>query len=72
MNITAKELFGVGVRLIGLITVVSCVPSLFHLDYLALAPVVVGLILLTRADAIAQLCYPRDARERDLKDFREP
>jgi hypothetical protein len=73
MNMTAKELFGVGVRLVGLVAAFNYLPALVQLNYVAAAPGIVGLIMLTRADFIARLCYPEDSREqadRDLRDFR--
>ena len=78
-SMTAKELFGVGVRLVGLTTVMAFLPDLFQMNLLGAAPgIVAGLILLTRGDLIAALCYPTDKvsnedwRERiPPKDFRD-
>lgn len=64
---TAKELFGVGVRLIGLITALMYVPALAQLNYLTGAMGVVGLLLLTRADLLAQFCYPNDPEDDPIK-----
>jgi hypothetical protein len=69
---TAKDLFGVGVRLIGIAAVAAALPAILRLDYYAAAQGVAGLVLITRADLIAGLCYRDDLREktlRDLKDF---
>ncbi len=68
---TAKDLFGVGVRLIGLVAVMMALPELLHLNYLGAGPGVAGLILITRAELIAHLCYPQHSREKAFKDFRE-
>lgn len=73
----AKELFAIGVRLIGLTAIMVTIPELFTLNYLAAAPAIVGLILITRADLIANLCYPRDLSKGNLqtravpRDFRD-
>jgi hypothetical protein len=76
MSMTAKELFGVGVRLIGLVTALVYLPALVLLHYVDGAMGVIGLLLLTRADLIAHLCYPKDATDdalkRALKDSRKP
>jgi len=74
--VTAKELFIVGLRLLGIYFAVAAIPAALSLDYFGACPGVAGLILLTRADLIANLCYPRDARkddrlERVPRDFRD-
>lgn len=72
-----KELFAVGVRLIGLASVMVTIPDLFSLNYLAFAPAVAGLILITRADLIANLCYPKELTRGNFeiravpRDFRD-
>jgi hypothetical protein len=73
---TAREQFGVGLRLVGVWFAVSALPELVALNYAAAMPGIAGLILITRADFIAQLCYPTefrtdDWRERVPKDFRD-
>ena len=73
---TAKELFGVGVRLVGLIAALASLPSLLQLNLLGALPGVAGLVLLTRADWIADRCYPiqrpgDDWRVKTPKDFRD-
>jgi hypothetical protein len=73
---TAKELFGVGVRLAGLITALVHLPAVLQRDFLGAVPGVAGLILLTRADWIADRYYPIDSRNDDWrvktpKDFRD-
>lgn len=67
----ADEVFGVGVRLIGLIFVLSGLPNLLQLDYYTAAQVIAGLILVTRADSITRGCYPRHSRQEfmDSRDF---
>ncbi len=61
------ELFGVGVRWIGLVCAMLALPELLQLDYMAAVQAagqgVAGLILMTRADWIVRLCYPKDFRE---------
>jgi hypothetical protein len=63
----AHELFGVGVRWIGLICVLSGLPAISSFNYTAIlgvaGQIVVGLILITRADLIVRLCYPKEFRE---------
>ncbi len=54
----AKDLFELGVRLIGVLSVVLGLPSVLLLDYGAAAQIVAGLILITRADVIGNFCYP--------------
>ncbi len=74
---TPKELFAVGVRWIGLATVMVTIPNLFTINYVAFAPAVAGLILITRADLFASLCYQRDPTKAGLqtravpRDFRD-
>jgi hypothetical protein len=69
--VTPKELFAVGVRLVGLWFVMATIPELFALSYLGIAPAVAGLILITRADLIAQFCYPNELRNDALRDLRD-
>jgi hypothetical protein len=56
-----QDLFGMGVRLVGLVGVLLGMPALFRLDLVGAAPCVAGLILITRADLIVKLCYPTSA-----------
>ncbi len=68
---TAKALFGVCVRVVGLVVSISGIPDLLTPMYWAGAlPVVGGLVLITKADFIAGLCYPKRARDKDA-DFDE-
>jgi hypothetical protein len=74
--VTAKEFFGAGVRLVGIAAALVYLPALLQRDYLGAVPGVAGLVLLTRADLIARLCYPLDPRDEDWrakvpKDFRD-
>jgi hypothetical protein len=66
------ELFGVGVRWIGLICALTGLPALLQFNYGAAisgaGQVVLGLLLMTRADAIVRVCYPKT---KDLTDFRD-
>ena len=66
------ELFGVGVRWIGLICALTGLPALLQFNYSAAisgaGQVVAGLILMTRADVIVRVCYPKT---KDLTDFRD-
>ena len=57
------ESFGVGVRLVGLFFAIYALPGCFQLDIYSAAHVVAGLILVTRADSIVRLCYPKNARQ---------
>jgi hypothetical protein len=70
---TAKELFGVGVRLSGLLCIVMSLPGLISFNYGATlgaaGGVAAGLILITRADLIVQLSYPQDFREKDSREI---
>jgi|GEM_PF-2143339 len=63
---TPRELFGVGLRLIGVVMIVVAAPSLISipLNIIAALQVVVGALLLTKADLFALLCYPRSRTER--------
>ena len=58
-----SEIFGVGVRLVGLFFVTYGLPGCFQLDIYSAGHVVAGLILVTRADLIVRLCYPKNARQ---------
>jgi len=74
--VTAQELFAVGLRLIGIWFAVSALPEIFALNYFGALPGIAGLILLTRADLITQLCYPKgsgkpDPQEKPPRDFRD-
>jgi hypothetical protein len=76
MRMTARELFIVGIRLIGIAIAIENLPSVLQLNYLGAAPAVAGLALFARADVIARLCYPLEARkdrpaERMGGDFRD-
>lgn len=55
-----RELFGVGVRLIGLAGALAGLPqlSLLPLNLGAALQVVAGVLLLMRADLLVNLCYP--------------
>jgi len=71
-----RELFGIGIRLVGLAATVKSLPEMLALDYLGSVPGIAGLVLLTRADLIARFCYPLDPRDQDWrvkvpKDFRD-
>jgi hypothetical protein len=73
---TAKEFFGAGVRLVGIAAALLYLPAMLQRDYLGAVPGVAGLVLLTRADWIARLCYGVDPRNDDWqvkapKDFRD-
>ena len=73
---TPKELFAVGLRLVGVWFAVSTLPDMLTINYLGAVPGIAGLVLITRADLIAQLCYPKDVRRDDRRehapgDFRD-
>ena len=73
---TAKEFFAAGLRLLGIYFAVAAIPAALSLDYFGACPGIAGLILLTRADLIANLCYPREARPADRlekipRDYRD-
>ncbi len=73
---TPKELFAVGIRLIGVWFAVSALPQVFALNYFGVLPGIAGLILITRADLIADFCYPKESRKTDgleniPRDFRD-
>jgi len=63
---TPRELFAVGLRLIGVCAIVVTAPALISipLNVMAAAQVVIGALLLTKADLFALLCYPRTRTER--------
>jgi hypothetical protein len=74
--VTPQELFAVGLRLIGVWFAVSALPEILALNYFGALPGITGLILLTRADLIVQLCYPKGSRkidqpEKPPRDFRD-
>ncbi len=60
-----RELFGVGVRLTGLVAAVGALPALLGipLNVGAAAQVVLGLILITRAEMVVDLSYGTDRRK---------
>jgi hypothetical protein len=61
----ASELFGVGVRLIGVIGALTGLPSLLGFlqgNWSGALEVVAGLVLVTRADSIVGYCYPERPR----------
>ncbi len=63
---TPRELFGVGIRLIGVVAIAVAAPALISipLNLMAAAQVVIGALLVTKADLFALLCYPRTRVER--------
>ena len=63
---TPRELFGVGIRLIGVIGIVVAAPALISipLNVMAAAQVAIGALLVTKADLFTSLCYPRTRGER--------
>ena len=62
---TPRELFGVGIRLIGVIGIVVAAPTLLSipLNIMAAGQVVIGALLVTKADLFASLCYPHTRGE---------
>lgn len=61
-----SELFGVGIRLIGVTCALTGLPAVTGImqgNYAAIGQVVVGLLLVTQADAIARLCYSAGPQE---------
>ena len=73
---TPKEIFTVGIRLIGVWFALSAIPDIFALNYFGVLPGIAGLILMTRADLIAYFCYPKQSRKTDElekppQDFRD-
>ena len=63
---TPRELFAVGLRLIGVGAIIVTAPALISipLNVMAAAQVVIGAMLVTKADLFALLCYPRTRTER--------
>ena len=57
----AHELFGVAVRIIGLVLVLSGIPTALVNPYVGAGYAVVGLILLAQANSIVRLCYGQEA-----------
>lgn len=67
---TTGELFGVGVRLVGLATVLLNLPMLFGLSYPGAFQLVAAVILIARPNLFVAACYPKDAkRVQDSPDY---
>ena len=63
------ELFGMGLRLIAVATIMFDLPRLFSMDYPTAFQLIAALALFTRADVIAKACYPKALKEPE--DFGE-
>ena len=63
------ELFGIGLRWIALATILLQLPRLFSMDYPTAFQLIAAILLFTRADTLANACYPKSLK--DPEDFEE-
>ena len=57
----AHELFGVAVRVIGLVLALSSIPTALVNPFVGAGCIVMGLLLLVQANLIVRLCYGGEA-----------
>ena len=63
LDVKAHELFGVAVRVIGLVLVLSSIPTAFLNPFVGAGYAVMGLLLLALANPIVRLCYGNEAQQ---------
>ena len=59
----AHELFGVVVRVIGLVLILSSIPAALVNAFVGAGYAVVGVLLVAQANSIVRLCYWKELRE---------